>query len=426
MVVVLAVVAWALPPAAPAGASPTCDRVASPLGDDGNAGTAESPWRSAQHLVENLAPGQTGCFRAGSFEFSEIDIGRSGVTLTSYPGERATLNGTLKIEQGAEGVTVSDLNLDGRGGETDIGPFVFGSGATFDGVDVTNHHTEVCFMVGASNPAEGFPTGTVIENSRIHDCGKLPSENGDHGIYVDNAQGTVIRDNWIYDNADRGIQLYPNSQGAQVYGNVIDGNGEGVIISKASSDNAVYDNVISNSRIRWNVEAFDLHGTGNVVRDNCVWASNSGENGYYEQNGGVLPPGEGGGAFAASSNRVANPQFVDPASRDLNLRAGSPCLASSSPAISLRTAAKRVRVGSRVRLLGRVAPGRRARVTIQILRRRRWRGLARARVQPDGRFSVRQRLGGRLIAAASRNRVWLRAKLPRVGRSRPVAIWIRR
>lgn len=422
--VAFAAAAWTLLLTGPTWASGSCDRVAAPLGSDGNAGTAESPWGSAQHMVDNLAPGQTGCFRAGTFAFGEVDVDQGGITLTSYPGERATLTGTLKIEQGADQVTVSDLDLDGRG-STNIGPFVFANGTTFDNVDVTNHNSEICFMVGASNPADGYAVGTVIENSRIHDCGKLPAQNGDHGIYVEHASDTVIRNNWIYDNADRGVQLYPESRGAQVYGNVIDGNGEGVIISDASSDNAVYGNVISNSKIRWNVESNNLYGTGNVVRDNCVWASNTSENGYYKQNGGVLPPGEGGDGFAASNNTVANPQFVNPAGRDLNLQADSPCLASPSPSpvISLRSAAKQVQIGSPVRLRGQVAPVERAHVTIQILRNHRWTRFVHARVRPNGRFSVHKRLGSRLATAT--HRVWLRAKLAHVSRSRPVAIRIR-
>ena len=61
--------------------------------------------------------------------------------------------------------------------------------------------------------------------------GPLPSTNKDHGIYVTNAKDTVIRDNWIYDNVDRGIQLYPDAQHTRITGNVIDGNGEGVVFS---------------------------------------------------------------------------------------------------------------------------------------------------------------------------------------------------
>ena len=69
----------------------------------------------------------------------------------------------------------------------------------------------------------------MIEHNRIHDCGVLPATNLDHGIYVAEADHTVIRRNLIYDNADRGVQLYPDADGTVVTGNVIDGNGEGVI-----------------------------------------------------------------------------------------------------------------------------------------------------------------------------------------------------
>lgn len=419
MAVALTVVAGLLV-AGPAGASTaSCDRVVSAAGSDANPGTVESPWRSAPHMVEQLAAGQTGCFQTGTYPFDEIDIVRSDITLTSFPGERATLRGTLKVERGADRVTVSDLDLDGRG-STSVGPFVFANDTTFDNVDVTNYHSEVCFVVGTSNPADGYAAGTVIENSRIHDCGRMPPENGDHGIYVEHASDTVIRDNWIYDNADRGIQLYPESHRAQVYGNVIDGNGEGIIISDASSGNTVHDNVISNSTIRWNVEASNLYGAGNVVHDNCVWASNDSGNGYYKQNGGILPLGLGGEAFTAVNNRVANPQFVDRARGDLDLQADSPCLAPSA-VISIRPTAKQVQAGSQLRLRGQVQPAGRTHVIIQIQRHRGWRKFARVKVRPSGRFTVRRRLSHRLAA----QRVRLRAKVPHLGRSRPVAIRVR-
>ena len=51
----------------------------------------------------------------------------------------------------------------------------------------------------------------MIEHNRIHDCGELPATNFDHGVYVAEARDTVIRDNWIYSNADRGVQLYPDA-----------------------------------------------------------------------------------------------------------------------------------------------------------------------------------------------------------------------
>ena len=42
---------------------------------------------------------------------------------------------------------------------------------------------------------------------------------------------TIVRDNWIYDNTDRGIQLYPDADGSTITGNVIDSNGEGIVFA---------------------------------------------------------------------------------------------------------------------------------------------------------------------------------------------------
>src|SRR5207245_8215668 len=93
----------------------------------------------------------------------------------------------------------------------------------------------------------------LIQRNRIHDCGRIPSSNHDHGIYLAYSDNTKVLDNVIFDNADRGVQLYPDAQGTLIKGNVIDGNGEGVIFSgaggSASNDNVVEHNVITNPPI---------------------------------------------------------------------------------------------------------------------------------------------------------------------------------
>jgi hypothetical protein len=303
-----------------------CDRVAAISGRDADAGSASAPFRSAQRLVDSLGFGERGCLRTGTYDQNNtIEVRRPGVTLTSFPGERATLKGELKLEKGADRVTVSYLNLDGRS-SYNLGPMVFSSDTLFSNLDVTNYDTGICFILGAADPAYGRAVRTVIENSRIHNCGHLPAQNGDHGLYVEHSDGAIIRNNWIYDNADRGIQLYPDSQGTQVYGNVIDGNGEGIIISSdgsspPSSNNLIRNNVISNSKLRWNVEHSwpgGRVGTGNVVRNNCLWATNSDP--YYRSNGGIQ-----GGGFTATANVVADPRFVSRFWKDFHLQPGSPC-----------------------------------------------------------------------------------------------------
>ena len=102
----------------------------------------------------------------------------------------------------------------------------------------------------------------MIERNRIHNCGQLPPTNHHHGIYAEATDNARITDNWIYDNADRGVQLFPDAQRTYVARNVIDGNGEGVVFSRTSANNVVENNIISNPVVRYNLEDFELTGQG--------------------------------------------------------------------------------------------------------------------------------------------------------------------
>ena len=93
----------------------------------------------------------------------------------------------------------------------------------------------------------------------IHDCGRLPATNLEHGIYVADSVGAVISSNYIYDNADRGVQIYPHAVETLVVGNVIDDNGEGILIGGAGADpsigSLIEHNLITGSRRGANVES---------------------------------------------------------------------------------------------------------------------------------------------------------------------------
>src|SRR5262245_3930442 len=167
-------------------AATSCDRVASPSGSDSAAGSSASPFGTAQKLVDSLAPGQTGCLKAGLYE-QNVTITRGGakgapVTLSSYPGERATVRGRFRVKDGANFVTVQSLDLDGRNSDSLPSPTVNGDDVTFRDNDVTNYHyTAICFLLGSD--AYGRAQRTTIEQNRIHDCGRLPAGNHEHGIY---------------------------------------------------------------------------------------------------------------------------------------------------------------------------------------------------------------------------------------------------
>jgi parallel beta-helix repeat protein len=279
--------------------------------------------------VDQLRPGQVGCLRRGSYR-GDVQMKRGGtrlrrLVLRAFPGEGARVVGAFEVTRRAPHITVRDLYLDGRNRDRHPSPTVNARDVRFVSNDVTNEHTAICFLLGDSNGPYGRADRARIEDNRVHRCGRLPATNHDHGIYVEASTGSLIRGNWFYDNADFGVHLYPDAQRTLVTQNVIYGNGEGVTFSgddeHASSSNTVERNVIADSRIRYNVESYwpngKLVGTGNVARSNCIsgGARDTGD-------GGVISPQVG---FAAVGTITERPAFVDAATRDLQLRAGTRC-----------------------------------------------------------------------------------------------------
>jgi parallel beta-helix repeat protein len=306
-----------------ASASTTCSLFASPTGSDAASGTAAAPLQTAQKLVASLSPGQAGCLEAGNYT-QDVTFSRAGragapITLSSAPGQAATLTGRLWIRQGADYVSVSNLNLVGVNADDLPSPTINAANATFSHDDVTNDHTAICFAVGSG---WGRATNTLIANNRVHDCGVLPAANLDHGIYVADATNTMIRWNEIYNNADRGIQLYPDAQRTTIHHNVIANNGEDLLFSgddgTASNGANVYDNVITGAVLRHDVESYypagNPVGTGNTLHNNCVWGGAK----------GAIDTSDGG--FTSYRNITGDPYFVNAGTHDYHLGATSPCL----------------------------------------------------------------------------------------------------
>jgi parallel beta-helix repeat protein len=305
--------------------SPVCDRFASPSGKNRWPGTRKRPFATIPRLADALRAGQAGCLLRGVYEQDQIVIrhgGRPGapITIRSAPGTRALVRGRLVIAVTATDIVISGLNLDGRNRINGASPTVLGDRIVFRNNDVTNHHTEICFILGSQDGQ--VAEDILIDANRIHDCGKLPPQNRDHGIYVQSTRNAVIRNNYIYDNADRGIQLFPDADGTLIENNVIDGNGEGIIFGggaqSASDNNTVRDNIVTNSQVRANIEYFYADGAptgqGNVVSHNCVYGGKEGD----IQGDGV--------AFGAQDNVVADPLFTDRNAKDFTLQPTSPCL----------------------------------------------------------------------------------------------------
>ena len=302
-----------------------CSRYAAPWGSDRARGVPAAPFRTVQRLVRSLRPGQTGCLRAGSYA-GPVSIARGGrpgarITLAAYPGETATIVGRLEIVEGANYVTVNGLRLDGANPHRLPSPMVDANHVTFSYDDVTNDHTGICFGIGSAT--WGWAIGTLITHDRVYDCGELPATNAQHGLYIGAATDTTIEWSLIYGNADRGIQLYPDAQRTTIDHNIIDDNGEGIIISGAggvaSSYTNIYDNILSNADIRHDVESYwppgNPLGVDNTVHNNCIWGGSKGGIGMAD------------GGYRVSENLKASPQFVNEVAHDYEMSPTSSCLA---------------------------------------------------------------------------------------------------
>lgn len=304
-----------------ASAAASCTRYAASNGSDSASGSAGSPFRTAQRVSDSLAPGEVGCLQPGATFEGRLRANNSGqpgrpVTLTSGPGEgRATVLGELYVPDGAADIVYSNLILNGRTAFR-VNPSVNGDRITFSNNEITDENHGICFHLG--KPGEGVAEDIVIDGNRIHNCGRLPATGFDHGVYLNTTRNVRITNNYIYDNADYGVHLYPDAQNTYVANNVIDGNGRGITFSgeggTASSNNVVINNIISNSRSTTNVESYwgGPVGTGNRADDNCLWNGAAGNVGTQR-------------GFSTSSNITADPLFADRAAKSFALRPGSAC-----------------------------------------------------------------------------------------------------
>lgn len=210
--------------------------------------------------------------------------------------------------------------------ESRVGLIVNGDAFRLERSEVTNRNG-ICVVLGSAGGEFGIARDPVLAENRIHGCGRLRPDgrrsNHDHGVYVEATRNARIVGNVIYDNRDRGIQLYPDAQGSLVEGNTLVRNGEAIIFGGndelASSGNVVRGNVISDSALangvdqRYSVDASwgGTIGAGNVFEDNCVWQP-GGEDWAIQR-----PPV----GFEERATRFVDPGYVDAAAGDFTARA---------------------------------------------------------------------------------------------------------
>ena len=276
-------------------------------GSNTHDGTAEHPLRTIAAALARAGAGDAICLSGAFTEDVTMHAGgtrRLPLVLRSEPGTMATVRGRMWIADDADDVVVQGLRINGRnldGGELPS-PTIEGDRVRLIANDITNNRHHICVIVGSIR-GYGIARDLVMDGNRIHDCGRRPGNNHQHGVYIEQAYNTRIVNNVIAANADRGIQLYPSAQDSVIARNVIVGNGEGLIFSGAegyaSSGNRVTHNVVTHSRTRFNIEYWwpdgNPIGTGNIADNNCVWGGAWGnlalpEVGYSQRNNVTADP----------------------------------------------------------------------------------------------------------------------------------------
>jgi uncharacterized protein YjdB len=289
-----------------------------PNGSNTNPGTLAAPWQTIQKALNTLQPGQKAYVRAGTYR-EALSMDRAGtasapITIEAYPGERPIVDAELVrrplvIESGAAYFRIKGFILD-RDCCTSGGH-----------IDVYGHHIEIIDNEMRNGKGKGVYTDEVSHH--VHIIGNWMHHNWtsggqqDHGIYLQ-GDDHFVANNVIHDHPDGfGIQIYDKGSRHIVVNNTVTNNGHSGIVVGGSGG-------VSHVTIRNNILANnDSYG---VQHDSSCPISNVlVENNVIFGNGSGMVQG-GCSSISASGNINANPLFVNAASRDLRVQAGSPAI----------------------------------------------------------------------------------------------------
>jgi len=270
-------------------------------GDDSNSGSEDQPWRTFHKAAEAANPGDTVCFRGGTYATGNIYLNKSGradeiITFAAFPGELPILEGDgnayemLTFNRGVSHLRISGFLLRNF---SIWGIFLTGENRniTLDHLEIEGGEASVRFTYGESDespPAEGPVEYILLEDSLLQgsqytavDCSPGPCNHmtfrrleifntgisgeafyGSDGLAVGRGHHVLVEDCYIHDNGGDGIDIGSRDR---------DGNIEGIIVRR----NRVVRNhrngikVWAGGRIENNV----VWGQGNIAVFAGIWDS---------------------------------------------------------------------------------------------------------------------------------------------------------
>ena len=316
-------------------------------GSDSNPGTQAQPYKSVQKLYDNLAAGQTGVLRGGTYTavsgnfvlnvgFSSGGTSGNPKKIASYQGETVVLRDDVLIN--GSYVTLSGIKFEHSSPSTNI-PLAI---ARSSSGNTTGVIIEYCEIDGTNTHSQGVFLGAESSNTRAVDCAvrrclirrignSSSTDKADHGIYCSWATrftaeynkivGVVRNSNYI----QTGIQLYPECDDATIRFNTFYDCPSGVVIGSQSGSQKSTGNAISN-----NIFANFPSGSGSQAGVWTYWGSvgapaNSSNpvtnNHFYSIGYGSNTSGSG---MSVTGSTTGNPLFANAAANDFTLGSGSP------------------------------------------------------------------------------------------------------
>ena len=266
--------------------TPKAGFFAAPNGLSSGDGTMAHPWDLNTALAGGsgkVQAGDTVWMRAGTYtgDFRTAIAGAQGrpIVFRQYPGERATIDGTLR----ADGPDVAFWGFEVmRSAPSGRLPAVESRGARQKFINLVIHDAAQQGITFWDEAVDAEEYGNIVYNNGTH-------ENLDHGTYVHNMSGTkLIMDNVFFNNLAYGIHVYAGpTDGTQrnvhVIGNVSFNNGTistqyaakgNIIIGADSPDEGMQavDNLLyfsgsagENLRVGFTASNRDVLVTGNTV-----------------------------------------------------------------------------------------------------------------------------------------------------------------
>lgn len=316
----------------------------SPDGNDENTGSMNYPFRTIQHGIDSIKPGETLIIRDGTYKES-LDISNKtgstslGYILKAYDGEEVVIDLSgmdkayaIRVTNSSDW-TIENINLN------NINQYGF---SLLDSQNITIKSGSI-----SGNGISGI-YGTNITNCAVNEIEIKSSANGtiNKGIYMANSSGCTV-DKCIIDlMGEEGIYFEAGNANSITAG-IITGNSTGIAVAD-STGCIVYNNTLYNNSN--NDMAFSGAATGNIVKNNIFGsvastttlklASGDSINNDFNYNlynkletdniaehqSTLLTIADFRNIGKEANSVLGNPGFYDAQNGDFYLQKGSPCI----------------------------------------------------------------------------------------------------